>query len=224
VSERDAQVVAALVKVARPVILSEFEARSCIASTRIGMDALEYFGVKAVPIPLMIMIFNAEAHEMLRAGKDLLELQAETLKYTPTDPGGPWTMGVGAEVENGDGWAGHLVVGLPQMRLLVDLSFDQASRPLKGLKFTGPQLLPVLEPDWWLKKERYFQLLGKTDDGREVLLVLDNQAPDPEGYKKSRNWRRTSSAHGSKRVFQEITGKIIRQMKDELQASDLEDQ
>lgn len=222
-SERDAEVVAALIKVARPVILSMFDARSCIASTRIGIDALDYFGVQAVPVPLSIVVFNTEALEMLHAGKDLPEIQAEALKYDATDQGGPWTMGVGAEIENSNGWAGHLVVGLPQMRLLLDLAFDQVSRPLKGLTFTEPQLFPVVDTDWWLKEKRYVELEG-TSEGREILLILDNEAPDPEGYKRSPNWRRASSKYGSRRVFQELTGQIIRLMKDELQTSQLEDQ
>lgn len=220
----DADIVAALTKVARPVILREFEARSCIASTRIGIDALKYFGINALPIPLRIMIFNSEALEMLQAGKDLDEIRTETLKYMATDPGGPWTMAVGAEIENSDGWAGHLVVGLPQMRLLVDLSIDQAHRPLKGLEFTEPLTFSIIEPDWWLKEKQYLEFRGTREDGRQVLMILDNEPPDPEGYKRSRNWRRDSSLHGSRRVFQEVTGKVIRLMKDELQASNLEGQ
>jgi hypothetical protein len=48
---------------------------------------------------------------------------------------GAWSVGVGyAEAEKRiNGWPGHLVAYLPQHRILLDASVDQANRPVRGI-------------------------------------------------------------------------------------------
>ena len=214
---RKEKVIQALLETARPHLREEFERASCIASTRIGIDVLEYFGIKAEPVSLFLIILNDEAMKMLtEEEKTMQDVKEATEKRGLGEPGGPWTMGIGADVENGDGWAGHLMIGLPEDQVLLDLSIDQASRPHKNLVLEQPAAFGVTDEKWWRGEERYTVMKGEDDEGHETMLILDREAPDPDGYRRSRNWRRTSSKHGGRRVFQEVTGKIIRAMKEEL--------
>lgn len=213
------QVILALAKVARPVLLRYFEPRSCIASTRIGIDVLAYFGIKAVPVPLLVAIFNAEAARMVNEGMSLSDVAEAMWKISKDQPGGPWTIALGAEVENGDGWAGHLMIGIPQYRTLLDLSIDQANRPLKNIEFNDDlRTMHVPDESWWKGAED--RAILATDSG--LTLILDHEAPDPDGYKRSKNWVRQSSVYEGRRVFKEATGEIIRLVKAQLAAEEAE--
>jgi hypothetical protein len=209
------EVVTALAKVGRPPILEYFGKRSCIASTRIGLDVLEYFGVRAEPMPLFVLVLNGEALDLAAQGMSQPELQAEMLKYGLDEPGGPWGIGVGAEIENSADWAGHLMVAVPDERLLLDLSLDQASRPHKGLPFPEEgQVFPVFDEPWWNGERSRTSFTGQVHDLRMALL-LDRDCADPQGFKRSPNWRR-QGAQDARRAFREVTGTIIRLVKDEL--------
>lgn len=213
-SQDELAVVAAVMKVARPVLLSVFEPRSCIASTRIGIDVLAYFGITALPISLFMVVHNAEAVQLFSDGYTNEEVQAiyNTDGHLPTSVGGPWSIGIGGE--GGDGWAGHLMVGLPQYRLLIDLSADQANRTHKNIIIDEPLAFTIESADWWMGKEP-FSTVMENDDGGRLGFVLNRSLADPDGYKRSLNWRRASSKHQG-RVFEQVTGQIIRLVKDEL--------
>jgi hypothetical protein len=216
------EVVTALAKVGRPPILEHFAKRSCIASTRIALDVLEYFGVRAEPLPLFVLVLNGEALDMAEAGMSQAGLQAEMLKYGPDEPGGPWGIGVGAVIENSTDWAGHLVVAIPDERLLLDMSLDQASRPHKGLPFPEEgQVFPVFDEPWWNGERSRTSFTGRMGE-RRLALLLDRDCADPEGFKRSLNWRREGGADG-RRAFREVTGRIIRLVKDELHNAKLEE-
>lgn len=211
-------VLAALAKVGRPPMLEYFGRRSCIAATRIGLDVLDYFGVRAEAIPLFVVVMNGEALDLLEQGLSQQELMVEMQKLGPDEPGGPWSIGVGAQIENSRDWAGHLVIGVPDERLILDLSFDQASRPHKDLPFPDEgQLFPVPDEDWWARRKPRAAFSGSVD-GRRVGLLLDHNTNDPDGYKRSQNWRRDGRS-GGRAAFREVTGNVIRAIKDELRTN-----
>lgn len=211
--------IAALAALGRPEILKQFQPSSCIASTRIGLDALEFFGVKAEAMPLFVMVMNDEALKMMEAGVSQAEIAAEMRRWRPEEPGGPWSIGVGAEIKNSTGWAGHLMIALPQHHLLLDMSFDQASRPHKGLTFEPKgYLFPVADEAWWAGTEEREAFTTTTPSGERVGILLSHSCPDPEGYRHSLNWRRDSNVPGTRRAFRTVTGQIIRLMRQELAA------
>lgn len=209
-----AQVLAhALANVARPLILTRFRKDSCIASTRIGIDALAYFGVKAVPVSLQMLLFNREAVELLNSGKTLEEIAAFVRERGLNEEGGPWTMGVGADLGRPGGWAGHLVVGVPAANLLVDLSIDQVSRPHKGLVLDEPAVLQVPET-WWTGETDMVQFTNPNDGSMIFLDQRESMLPDRDGYRKTSNWK--GRAGGSEAPVRAVTGQVIRAMKDEV--------
>lgn len=210
------EVVTALAKVGRPPILEYFGRRSCIASTRIGLDVLAYFGVQAEPLPLFMLVLNGEAINLAATGMSQAELRAEMNKYGLDEPGGPWGIGVGAEIENSKDWAGHLMIAVPNLRVLLDMSFDQASRPHKDLSFPDEgQVFAAFDDAWWGGERSRTSFTGQVRDGSRVGLILDRDCADPEGYRRSANWRRQGRNNG-RGVFREVTGRIIRLVKDEL--------
>jgi hypothetical protein len=213
----EVRVLDALITHARPIILTEFHADSCIASTRLGIDVLEYFGIHAQEYAVLIAAFNAEALALLDAGHDIDDLSATIAQIPVGAQGGPWTMGIGASPDGGrpGGWSGHLVIGVPPIGVVADLSADQATRPHKNMIFT---------PYWHrLPDEAWFTDLqaqqGILDTETGMMMVLDRRsAPDPTGYLASPNWRRKDSKTGGA-AFKRVTGQIIRRMKEDL-ASD----
>jgi hypothetical protein len=201
----------ALVGVARPIILSEFRKDSCIASTRVAIDALAYFGVKAEPLPVIATIFNAEAAAILNGGGTLEELAAAQQEKELDEPGGPWSLAIGTgHSRNNDRpiWEGHLVAAIPDEQVFIDLSIDQAARPTKGMNFE-PYWTRVEDDHWWNGEETLHQLTHENG----MVLIMDRRAADPEGFKASNNWKATGHM---KSVMRDVTGKVIRAMKTEL--------
>lgn len=211
ITQRDQDLLTALVDLGRPIILENFKPDSCIVSTRIGLDVLAYFGIRGKEYPVSVLIFNAEAAQILQETQDFQAVAEATHARAVDEPGGPWTIGLGApdlpalRPDGTSGWPGHLVIGLPQWRVVVDLSLDQVSRPHKNLT-TGASWYPV--PDSWWASEREDNFAQfRLDNGAVMLLThrLDR------GYRSSPNWRGISG--GSKQVVRATTGRIITALK-----------
>lgn len=201
-TEHEEAVLQSLLAVARPLILDEFSADSCIASTRIAIDVLDYFGIKADRMPISIAVFNQEAVTELASGTTMVNLHNKMATISVEEPGGPWSVGVGSGA--GTGWAGHLVATIPDAGILIDLSIDQGNRPHKGLDL-GPYAAIIEDPDWWADPTKTYAY--QTPD--EVVLIFDRRVPDPTGYLRSLNWKRRSSHH-EPAIFKTVTGNIIR--------------
>lgn len=207
----EASVLDALVEVARPIILEEFNLDSCIATTRIGIDVLDYFGIKATALPISAVVFNKEALDLLTSGTSMEDLKAIMAAIPIDEPGGPWSIGVGAggPLKHND-WAGHLIATIPEASTIIDLSIDQASRPHKNFTLV-PYHAVLDEDDWWSGKEP----MATFSNADGCYLLLDRRVPDPVGYLSSPNWKRTSNVEGGK-PFKALTGRIIRAVKDAL--------
>lgn len=217
---RTATVLTGLVRHARDPIRQHFRADSCIASTRIGLDVLAYFGVRAEPLALSVLIFNTAAIELLEGGMHMNEL-AEVLHDIPVSrEGGPWSMGLGLGGDpEPNKWAGHLVISLPYVRTMLDLSIEQANRPHKGLHFDRPIMWFVADNEWWagerLLSEPMMYANDETDERIMVMFDREDRNGTFRDYRQTANWNRRSSVPGD--VFKPITGEIIRLIKHDLE-------
>lgn len=202
----------AVVRVARPLIREHFNADSCIASTRIGMDVLAHFGVAAVEMPLMAFLFNHEAIKLFEAGMTSQEIGEHVRGISVEQEGGAWTLGVGAPgaptVSGREGWTGHLVATIPDAGVILDLSLDQASRPQKNM---------LLKPCWFIVEDEAFWVdpKGRTTIINEAgAMMLDRDALGGTTYKASPNWKRKTSTPAP--IFRDVTGRIIRAVRADL--------
>lgn len=125
------KIIQSMARIARPKILNEFRADSCIASTAIGIEVLTRLGILAEPLPVRAMVFNKPF--VARIEKTGIFPQGDEIK-TWTDEDGSYSLGIGVGTQQPGKWAGHLVV-LVEKAYLVDLSVDQASRPQYGMTF-----------------------------------------------------------------------------------------
>lgn len=170
------RVMEALLAVAREEILKDFRRDSCIASTRVAVEVLRHFGVRAYPLAVTAMVFNASFAAHL--GSDLIPREAaETRRWTEED--GSWSVGIGFGRGGPGSWTRHLVA-IAEGRWLVDLSLDHADRPEHGIML-WPLAHPVTE-DF---------LRGLAPLTLEVGSVLVQYDADPceRSFERARDWR-----------------------------------
>jgi hypothetical protein len=204
---REVELFDALVSVARPAIRTSFSADSCIASTRIGLDVLSYFGITGQPLPVCLVAANSAANTLVVVGGEPI---AE-----PTVPGAPAHM-VTVGTGTGEWSPGHLVIAIPTLQVLIDLSLDQASRPAYGLTLR-PTWWHIPRPEFWNDTEPQITLARA--DG---VTLTYHRHPEEREFARSPNWRRASSdtRHGPA-VFRQITAAIIRGIKAASSGDDL---
>jgi hypothetical protein len=112
-------------KVARAEILKDFKQDSCIGSTRVAIRVLDYFDFHATPFPCIATVFNSKMVDCVERG-ELPEGQVPREWFEKT---GSWSVGLGIAKDGNEDPVGHLVAVMPNQRILVDASLDQASRP-----------------------------------------------------------------------------------------------
>jgi hypothetical protein len=185
-----ANVVAALVRVGRPIMLEYTARRSCIAATRMGLEVLRYFGVAAVPQPVRLGAFNATAWAALAAGQPL-----------DTEHTDAWSVGVAGvgQPRSRGGWDGHLAL-LVRDAVLLDLSLDQFSRPEHQL---------VLAASWFPLPPEFFQD-GWVTYQHALGAVIRYQRLHDASWKRSRDWLATD------RRWIRPVGRIIRAVRADL--------
>lgn len=201
----------ALVKVARPIILESFDDDSCVASTRIAIDALAYFGIAAEPLPLTVTLLNAETVRLANEGLSFDEIGKIQGQSKVTDEGGPWgiAVGTGRSMKSKNGrkpWAGHLVATIAAEHILIDLSIDQATRTHKNMHLEP--FWTRVEDDWWDGSKSVTEL-----NNAGMSMILDRNAADPRGFLTSPNWKLSGNYRAT---FRDATGKIIRAIKKEI--------
>jgi hypothetical protein len=114
-------VVAAFAETARPVILRYFNRSSCIASSRIALEVLRYFGIDARAIPVRFALQVPSLKIAFVSGltsEQKLKARATAGTFIELEPG-PEIRNVG-----GGSWNGHVIVHAGGC--LLDPSFDQA--------------------------------------------------------------------------------------------------
>jgi hypothetical protein len=125
------RIVTALLQTARPEIRKEFREDSCIASTAVGIDAMTHFGVLSEPFPVRTSMFNARFVARIKLGQPWPQ-GLEVHQWAEED--GSYSVGIGFGTGQQGKWPGHLVI-LAEKQFLIDLSVDQASRPLYNMAF-----------------------------------------------------------------------------------------
>lgn len=114
--------------------------RSCVAATRIGIEAARYFGVAVEPLPVWGFAMTADAYAWhLEHG------------LSETSPVG-WSVALGGNgtgtVERRDGrrwYDGHLICRLTGRDRIADIAIDQANRPERGLHLARPVVLELAD-------------------------------------------------------------------------------
>lgn len=120
----------------RPAVLGIYKPNSCIATTRVAVNILEYLGVKARPWPCALLVANKPGARLLVDGYDLLPDELEQLRAN-----GAFAVevaGTGAWDHVHGGWDGHMVAlgEFDDGAWLLDLSLDQARRSAHHIDVT----------------------------------------------------------------------------------------
>lgn len=217
-TQMEQAVLAGARQVIRPLVLEHFTAYSCVATVRITIDVLAYFGIMAKPAAAQAMIFNAEAVNLMEAGATAQQLHDAVHAFTEQQEGGPWTIGLGFGLSETNDAGGHVVTWVPSVRTVLDYSLDQASRPHKGIAL-GPLDIPV--PD----------AVASPSEPLPVGFVFSARVPQqepygaayaeyrvaPDWFRSSPNWRRSSPSMASApATFKEIAGTAIREIRHRL--------
>ena len=193
-------VLQALVDCAPPLWREHFRPDCCIAATRIGIEALRYFGIAAVPQPCQVRALNNQMAAHIE--RDEID-DVRTCEYwTPID--GSWGVGIGYHDPARDpaperpGWNGHLVLCCNRLEapVLVDLSIAQAARPQHAMLFEP--FIGTLPPGWPTAPADH--VVFRFDEG-----VLSYVATADRGYESAPDW--------TVREFRPIAGELIRRMK-----------
>lgn len=176
-------VVDLLVAKARPLILADFRADSCLASTRVAFDVLRAAGVRVKPMVTESVALNAQVCAAIDADRSLDEDDvAAGARLVQTD--------LTLARHDTKRFPGHLVAVLPDDRLLVDLSADQVDRPAKGIYVPGPVVIPLTAT--WERGDHYAGL-DLAFGGRLLYRRVRNPALD---YRAAKDWaERDRTAH-----------------------------
>jgi hypothetical protein len=116
---------------ARAAVLESFRPDSCIATTRVTIDVLAYFGYTGQPLAVKTAVFNQHAWRLLHAGVPVSEWPPEA-----------HSIGIGGAGQHRPGrWDGHLVAVTTTH--MIDGSLDQMSRPARGIILPGPGVFEI---------------------------------------------------------------------------------
>lgn len=144
----------------------------CINATRIGVEALRVLGIKAKPASVQMLILNAAADQLARAG-------------VPTDR---WPehahslgLGMGDDFTPGAGWDGHLVID--GFYFTLDLSGEAYARPGR-ITLDGPLVLPPLPA---LGERKVWKVASH-------VIVVD-RAPHHNAWRSATGWTRRHREH-----------------------------
>jgi hypothetical protein len=95
----------------------------CILATKIGIDVLAAFDIKADPCPVRIVMANRRYVRALEDGASPVTAIAT----------GGHLMVTSDHPNTAQAWSGHLMIHVPAKQVLLDLDFRQFSRPAHGI-------------------------------------------------------------------------------------------
>ena len=107
----------------------------CILATRVAIEAAAYFGVRAEPVAVQVIAYNAAFAK--HVATEFADVQD---KYSPRTWGdGSWSVGIGCgKPEGWNRWDGHLIAVADGY--FGDFGIQQAERPQHNI-YTGPALV-----------------------------------------------------------------------------------
>ncbi len=177
--ERPNHIIRAYVDKAPVVFDRYFRKDRCINATRVLIDVMDHFKIKARPLSVFCAVHNKILVDyMKKYGHNMSEEQLDEAYDN-----GAW--GVRIETEGtikAGGWPGHLVA-IVQDRWLVDSAAGQMSRPHKGINLPPIMVAPAT---------RRFQKgsEGCTMHNSEGAVLFYNARPDDESYAAGAGWQR----------------------------------
>lgn len=183
-------VISTLIEVTPEIVQGDLERQDlCVLASRVGQDALAYFGVAATPVTTRTIAFNQAWFEFANAHDGNLDDPAWA-----DQPADCWSVAVDERHEHDGRFPGHVVLVTDDA--MVDLSLGQFSRPDHGMEFPVAGALPLAgfmggEPLQWTT----------LDPPSYVIYQLRKDAPS---FRHGSDWRRGGGAY---------TGKVIREMK-----------
>jgi hypothetical protein len=145
----------------------------CLPATRIGMEALRYFGVNAKPLPMKVVAGNYAWMEWI------LENPGATYHDMPDEA---WAVGVGHRENHGPGVDVHVVLNVED-EIMLDLDARQLSRPAKGMPVPDTILAPFqggFEAQWH----------------NDVVVVNYVPHENPPQWKHGSDWRKAGKQAG----------------------------
>jgi hypothetical protein len=117
-------------------VLREQGRGSCVQATRMGIEALRYFGVPAKPLVTLMGVGNAAWVEWMEAGGPNVSDMPEEAWAVGTDP---------TERPNERGYPAHLVIEIDGH--LLDLDAMISARPERGIHVPPTLLIPLRDGD-----------------------------------------------------------------------------
>lgn len=176
-----------------PELLRQVGRGSCVQATRVGIEALNYFGVKAKPLTVMMICGN-------NAWAEWMKLDTFGSEQMPDEA---WSVGIDPVLRPGErGFPGHLVIEVDGQLLDLDAGFY--SRPDRGIHIPETVLVPLSTDPTVLGNGNLAGI--DLDDGGVILYGQHHGAPD---FRTSGAWRDTAK----------WAGPVIRRMRDRLEAS-----
>lgn len=171
-----------------PALLRQVGRGSCVQATRVGIEALRYFGFTARPLVTLMITGNAAWCEWM--AKDSPQPMPDEV----------WSVGVDSRVIPGQrAFPGHLVLTLGG--LLIDLDAGFYSRPEHGIHIPPALVIPLTTEQRALDNGA---LAGLDLEGGGAILYGRHETP-PD-FRRSGAWRET----------QKWAGPVIRRMRDRL--------
>lgn len=172
---RDRAVVEALVDTARPIIRETWGPKSCIASARVGILALQRYGIRARPVPCDVTAYSpgyiAQIEKLGRVPETRDELKAWW------DDARAWAIAATGDEEG----TGHVVIAIGSVTL-IDLALDQLARPERDIVIHGP-LLGVMPRGWDHDGAKHAAQIGDT-------WVAYRATPDNKLFLRAPDWTR----------------------------------
>lgn len=165
-----------------PIVRRYTEADCCIWASRIGMDVLKHFGIKARCITVNFYCANAAFMEQMMKHGRMPRDKAELEEWHKEN--GATNMGVVSDdddAKNWDRYNGHVVTFLPDDNIIIDLSSEQFNRPQYGITVEpAPRKVPV---GWELleSEEAHYDLPGGG-------VAVYKARPDQRGYIFTQAW------------------------------------
>ena len=183
-----------IAKITREECRTVWGSRTCIITTRVLIQVLEYFGQPARPQPVIVAVINQAAIDYL-----------DQHPGTPPDEWPPqaWSVGVnGTGISNPatKNWDGHLVALLDDAtgeHWLIDASLDQLSRPERGIELEPAVLL--LNRPWDGRRESWTSPYG---------ALIYEATPTPGDWRHSPDWR------SQRAQVQRVAGAAIRRLRE----------
>jgi hypothetical protein len=197
--DEQARVVDLLAEIVPRVMREEFDGAVnglCLNATRVGFEALRYFGIPSTPVVLSAIAANREWLEWRSKWDD-----AESQLAVGPMPGEAWSVALGFGQNpsklGGSGYDAHLALAVGAGGyLLVDLDSGQMSRPERGIHVEPGVVVP------WDGKAAWVEL----PEGGAIAYGLHVATEPLPNYRQAGGWRKSGQYAGP--VIREIRGRL----------------